>query len=121
MTLAVTATTATAQDLPSGQDVTLHEVLVDQVGAEAWLRFRFLAPSIVQSGDGVTYAAAEADFGVLCDAIARPYLTEFDLTADIVVISLMDRAVPFGTSDPDATQFFETFRVADDACVWQAF
>ena len=121
LTLLLATTSATAQDLPSGQDVTLHEVLVDQVGAEAWLRFRFLAPSIVPSGQGATYAAVEGDFGVLCDAVARPYLAEYELSADVIVISLMDRAVPFGVSDPDATQFFETFRVEGDTCVWQAF
>ena len=116
---AFATTTVAAQDVPSGQSVMLDEVLVDQVGAEAWLRFRFLAPDI--GTRGVTYTEAEDDFAVLCDAVARPYLVAFDLAADVVVISLMDRPVPFGQSDPDATQFFETFRIEDDTCVWQEF
>ncbi|WP_415921111.1 DUF6497 family protein [Tateyamaria sp. SN6-1] len=119
--LTLTATSAAAQDLPSGQAVTLSEVLVDTVGAEAWLRFRFVAPAISREGGGITYARAEADFPVLCEDVARPYLAEFELMADVVVISLMDREVPFGVADADATQFFETFRIEGDACVWQAF
>ena len=119
--LSLAATAATAQDLPSGQTVTLDEVLIDQVGAEAWMRFRFLAPAIAGGPDGLGYAAVEGDFAVLCEDVARPYLAEFALDADVVVISMMDRAVPFGVADAEATQFFETFRVADGACAWQAF
>ena len=119
--LFILSTAATAQELPSGQSVTLDEVLIDQVGAEAWLRFRFLAPQIARGTGSVNYAAAEGDFEVLCDEVARPYLAEFDLTADMIVISMMDRPVPFGDTAPDATQFFETFRLKDGACVWQEF
>lgn len=115
------ATSAAAQDVPSGQSVTLNEVLIDEVGAEAWLRFRFLAPQIAQGADAVTYAQAEPDFVALCDTVALPYLAEYDLTADVIVVSLMDREVPFGQADPEATQFFETFRLENGACVWQEF
>lgn len=121
LTLLLATTSATAQDLPSGQSVTLSEVLVDQVGEEAWLRFRFLAPQIAQGEAQVTYAQAESDFAALCDAIAVPYLAEFDLSADVIVVSLMDREVPFGQSDQDAMQFFETFRIENSACVWMEF
>ncbi|MEM6760553.1 MAG: DUF6497 family protein [Pseudomonadota bacterium] len=123
LTAMVTATAAAALELPSGQSVTLTEVLVDRVGEEDWLRFRFVAPAISRDGDGdgIGYAAAEADFAVLCDDLARPYMAAQDLSAQVVVISLMDRPVPFGQADPDATQFFEVFRIEDDTCVWQAF
>lgn len=115
------ATSATAQDVPSGQAVTLNEVLVDRVDQEAWVRFRFLTPEIARGAGAITYEQAQDDLAALCEAVARPYLVEYALGADVVVISLMDRAVPFGVSDPEATQFFETFRIQDDACVWQAF
>lgn len=42
--LAVFAFPVEAQTLPSGQAVELREVLIDTVGTERWLRFRFLAP-----------------------------------------------------------------------------
>lgn len=119
--LLVAAMPVSAQQVPSGQQVTLSEVLVDAVGSENWVRFRFIAPEIAKSGGTVSYADAEGDFQALCDEFALSYISDFDLTADVVVISLMDRPVPFGTSDPAATQFFEAFRAQTDGCVWEAF
>mmetsp|Transcript_27766 Transcript_27766/g.51715 ORF Transcript_27766/g.51715 Transcript_27766/m.51715 type:complete len:164 (-) Transcript_27766:383-874(-) len=110
-----------AQTVPSGQPITLTEVLEDSVGEEAWLRFRFVAPQIARDGGSVGYAQAEGDFTYLCNSVARPYLDEYALRADVVVITLMDRPVTFGTPDPEATQFIEAFRIADDTCVWDDF
>ncbi|MFL4472009.1 DUF6497 family protein [Tateyamaria armeniaca] len=115
------ATPAWAIDVPSGQAISLHEVLIDEVNAESWLRFRFLAPQIARDDGDVTYAQAEADFEHLCDTVARPYVVEFDLAPDVIVVALMDRPVPFGQADADATQFIEAFRIADDRCIWEAF
>lgn len=107
--------------VPSGQPVTLSEVIEDAVGGEDWLRFRFVAPQIARDSGTVTYDVAEADFAHLCDSVARPYLTEHALNPDVVVISLMDRQVEFGVTDPDATQFFEAFGIISDACVLETF
>lgn len=112
---------AQAQTVPSGQPVTLTEVLQDTVGDEAWLRFRFVAPQIARDAGTISYEQAEPDFAHLCDSVARPYLTEYTLNPDVIVITLMDRLVTFGTPDPEATQFIEAFRIADDACVWDEF
>ena len=107
--------------LPSGQIVTLHEVLSDEVNGEKWLRFRFLAPQIARMGGSITHIDAEPDFPHLCETVARPYLDEYDLTPDVIAITLMDRPVPFAQADTDATQFIEVFRIDGDACVWEAF
>jgi uncharacterized protein DUF6497 len=115
------ATSAAAQEVPSGQTLTLSEVLIDTVEGKSWLRFRFLAPQIARADGDVSYGDAEGDFAHLCDTVARPYLAEFDLSADVIAISMMDRLVEFGQSDPAATQFFEVFRIEDDSCVWEAF
>ena len=115
------AGSALAQDVPSGQPVTLHEVLVDTVNGESWLRFRFLAPQIAREGGDVSYGEAEGDFQELCETVGLPYLTEYDLAPDLIVIALMDRPVPFGQPDPEATQFIEAFRIVEDGCVWEAF
>lgn len=108
-----------SSDTPSGQSVDLFEVLIDEVAGEAWLRFRFLAPGIGRSDGGFTYAQVEADFAHLCDTVALPYLTQFDLQADVVVISLLDRPLEFGASDPDATQYIEAFRADAGTCAWE--
>jgi|GEM_PF-604729 len=119
--LTMLAAPVAAQDVPSGQSLTLHEVLVDAVNSESWLRFRFVAPQISRDGGDVSYAQAEADFAHLCETVARPYMREYDLSADVIVVALMDRPVPFGQADAAATQFIEAFRIAEDACIWEAF
>ena len=107
-----------AVDVPSGQAVTLQEVLIDDTPGEVWLRFRFLAPEIA---DGVAYDVAAADIDHLCKVVALPYIAEYRLTPVRIVISLADREVPFGMADPDATQFFEAYRQEGDLCILEEF
>ena len=110
------STSAAALELPSGQSVTLNEVLLDAVGSEEWVRFRFLAPDVDPVSDGLA-----EDLLHLCDTVALPYMVEHALTGDVIVVSLMDRPVPFGQADPDARQVFEAFRRQDGTCAWDAF
>lgn len=121
--LGVLASAASAQNLevPSGQPITLSEVLVDDTPGDVWVRFRFLAPQIAEGGGTVDYNAAAADMDHLCGAFALPYIDSYDLEAVRVVISLSDRAVAFGESDPEATQFFEAYRPEGGRCIWEEF
>ena len=121
LTMCATSVTAQISALPSGQSVMLDAVLIDTVGGENWLRFRFLAPQIARGSDDVSYNEASDDFVYLCENVARPYLIDQSLSADVIVISMMDRPVVFGTSDPNATQFFEAFRIKEDSCEMDIF
>jgi hypothetical protein len=107
---------AAALDVPSHQRITLLEVLTDTVGTENWLRFRFVAPDITRDGD---YELVANDMTHLCQTTALPYIAEYALTAEVIVISLSDRPTEFGQADPDAIQFFEAFRVQGDTCIWE--
>ncbi len=107
------------EPVPSGIAIELFEVLVDEVAGEDWLRFRFLAPELANETNGLTFEQVQADFDHLCGTVALPYISQFDLQADVVVISLLDRPVAFGEADPDATQLIEAFRVSEDECVWE--
>lgn len=107
--------------VPSGQSVSLREVLLDQAPGELWVRFRFVAPAIARSSGSVDYDQAAPDMDHLCDALVLPYLETHAITPARVVISLMDRPVDFGTFDPAATQFFESYRPAGDRCIWEEF
>ena len=109
-----------AQDMPSGQSVTLHEVLVDTVSGENWLRFRFIAPSINKDVGGLAYDSAFEDIEHLCTEIAVPYIAEYDLKSDLVVVSIADQKNEFGETNPETTQFFEAFRVKNNICIWEA-
>ncbi len=120
-TLAVLAVPAAASDVPSGQDVVLHEVLVDAQDTVTWLRFRFLTPQITRGEGQVTFEVAGKDMMHLCETVALPYIDEYALSGDKVVISFMDRITEFGQPDPEATQFFESFRPENGVCMWDEF
>jgi len=110
-----------ALQVPSGQPVTLGEVLIDDSQGETWVRFRFIAPHIGGATDEVPYEKAATDMDHLCQNLALPYLAEYALDPARVVISLSDRAVPFGTANRDATQYFEAYRPENTTCIWEAF
>lgn len=112
---------APVPDLPSGQDVSLIEVLEDTGPGALWLRLRFLAPDIARDTGQVAHADAVADMEALCAAMAVPYVAERGLSPEKIVISLSDRPVPFGQADAAATQFFELFRIENGLCIWEAF
>ncbi len=106
--------------MPSGQPVTLDEVLTDNNPGELWLRFRFVAPRI---GDGVGrigFDVAALDMSHLCQTLVLPYVAHHQLKPSRVVISLSDRPVEFGDAAPDATQYFEAYRLEGSACIWEA-
>jgi hypothetical protein len=105
------------QQVPSGQKVELYEVLLDQVGDQDWVRFRFVAPQIGKAEPALSYQQSMADIERLCSDFAVPYLQEFDLAPHVVSITLMDRPVAFGSVDTDATQYIEAFQVDDKHCV----
>lgn len=106
---------------PSGVPMELYEVLIDEVGAETWVRFRFLAPAIARSGGSANFEDVETDFEFLCQDVALPYLRDYGITADVVVVTLLDRPVEFGTADEEATQYIDAFRVAGGLCEWEGF
>ncbi|MEP3686642.1 MAG: DUF6497 family protein [Sulfitobacter dubius] len=105
--------------MPSGQTIDLQEVLVEDLGDETWLRFRFVAPQIAKGPDAIAYDLAAPDMEHLCAAVALPYMTEHALAGQVIVVSLADRVVEFGAADPDATQYFEAFRAQDGTCIWE--
>lgn len=112
---------ATLIAVPSGQVVTLQEVVWNAPGPEGLtLRFRFVAPGIAPGG-GIDFDVATADMQALCDSYARPRVTDFGPQVQQIIISLSDRAVVFGATEPDVTQFFEAYRLEDGACIWEIY
>lgn len=107
--------------VPSGQRVELHEVLIDDANGESLLRFRFVAPRIGRDAGDIGYDVSAIDMDHLCNNLVPAYLAEFGLSHTRVVISLADRAVPFGATDPEATQFFEIYRLEGDRCIWEEY
>jgi hypothetical protein len=123
--LALLAAPALAETVavPSGQAVTLLDVIRDAPGDEGLtVRFRFVAPAIARDGGTVGFAAAEADMQHLCDTYALPrVLTVTGPRPERIVIALSDRPVAFGEAAPEATQFFEVYAIDGDTCRWEPF
>lgn len=119
--LALLATPLSAADVPSGQEAELHEVLVDAQDTTTYLRFRFLTPQIGAGAGQIDFDVAGTDMMHLCQTLALPYMAEYDLQGDKIVISFMDRITEFAQPDPDATQYFESFQPKNDTCIWDEF
>ena len=105
--------------VPSGQPVTLIEVLAEAQPDGLWLRLRFLAPQI--AAEGADFAVATTDMLHLCRAHGLPLLKSDYPDAMRIVVSLSDRRLEFGVSDPDATQFFEAYQPQSGDCIWEEF
>ena len=108
--------------VPSGQPVELVEVIRDAPGtADIVWRFRFVAPQIARGGGTVGVDAALADMDALCADVAVPMVEQAEFAPDQVIISFTDRPVAFGSPAPEATQFFEAYRIEAGSCVWEGF
>ncbi len=108
-------------DVPSGQPLTLIEVIWNVPGpAGTAVRFHFLAPEIAPGGS-IGFDVASTDMAALCDTYAVPRVEEAGATPDQIIIAMSDRVVPFGQTDADATQFFEAYSLQGDTCVWEMF
>lgn len=121
LALSATASEPVTVAVPSGQTVTMAEILSDENPGALWLRFRFVAPGIARDGGEVSHEIAIADIDWICANLALPYIEQQGLTPARVVISMADRAVPFAVTDATATQFFATYRTEDGLCIWEEF
>ena len=111
-----------AISVPSGQEIILLDVIWNEPGPNGLVtRFRFLAPAIAKDSGTISFDLAIADMAHLCQDFALPKVTGSVMAPTQIIISLSDRAVAFGASDPDATQFFEAYRLENGACIWEVF
>jgi|LauGreSuBDMM15SN_2_FD.fasta_scaffold32996_1 hypothetical protein len=108
--------------VPSGQAVTLLDIIWNSIGPEGPApRFRFVAPAIAKLSGSVSYEVTEADLVALCQSYVIGKLAEKGVAAPFVLVSFADRAVEFGVSDPEATQYFEVFSINGSTCSREIF
>jgi hypothetical protein len=109
-------------EVPSGQQVTLLDVIHNEPGADgATVRFRFLAPQIAPGPGMMDFDVSTIDMKHLCDTYALPRVAGNVPAPLQIIISFSDREVAFGEADPDATQFFEAYSIEAGECVWEPF
>ncbi len=102
-------------EAPSGLIAEVAEVVIEDAADLA--RFRFVAPTLGQGA----FEDAAADATWMCEALAVPSLTAQAQAPGQIIIALADRDVPFGTSDPDATQFFFAFATDGETCTEELY
>ncbi len=108
--------------VPSGQAVTLIEVITDERGpAGLTYRFRFAAPGISREDGAVPFEDAALDMDHLCREYAIPRIPTIGPQPSQIIISLSDKIIEFGMLDPGATQFFEAYRAENGDCIWEGF
>ncbi|WP_233270493.1 DUF6497 family protein [Chachezhania sediminis] len=108
-------------EVPSGQPVTLFEVLMDDTPGQLWARFRFLAPKIGNAPGRVGYDVTAVDMDWVCNHVALPWLDRTGLEPERIVISFSDRELPLGETAPDAAQYFEFYRPDLTECIWEEY
>ena len=109
-------------EVPSGQPVEFLDLVQDAEGTfDTTWRFRFVAPQIAREAGTVSLETALADIDALCSGFVLTWLGETGAAPDQVIISLSDRAVEFGAAAPEATQYFEAYRIEDNSCIWERF
>lgn len=106
--------------LPSGQTVQPADILWEDEGGQSALVLRFLAPQIARAAGQFDYDQAEPDMAALCQHLGLAVRAATGPT-DTIVVVLMDRFVPRGIPDPDATQFIAAYTVENDRCIWELF
>ena len=120
--MASAALPAAADGVPSGQALVLWEVVWERVqGAGTQAVLRFIAPGIAREGGSVDAVAAMADLDWLCRTHGVTVASLPAARSDIVVVTMMDRPVPRGATDPQATQYFGVYSVEGGDCLPQNF
>ncbi len=108
--------------VPSGQWVTWHDLILDRPSADSAIyRFRYLAPSIARQGGTMDFEASIGDMQHLCETAVLPRLPASLPALVQVIISFADMPVPFGDTNPEATQFFVAFNIKDGTCILEPF
>lgn len=121
-TLEISLGDGSAISVPSGQTVTLQDVIWNSAGPEgAVARFRFVAPQIARDGGTISADQVAADLLHLCENLVLGKLAEKGPLPPNVLVSMADRAVNFGETVPEATQYFESYRIEDGRCISELF
>ncbi|MDN5786042.1 DUF6497 family protein [Pseudorhodobacter sp.] len=116
-----TAADGTPVAVPSGQALSLQDVIwEDDSGDGSLLRARFVAPQIARGQGGLDEETVQVDMQFLCESFVLTRLPKNRVPAH-VIISLSDRALPFGEADPEATQLFESYAIDKGACIWEFY
>ncbi len=107
--------------VPSAQSLSKIEFLYEPhpEDGENWLVLRFLAPGISRETGTVSREESRPDMDYICANIGLKVATDMGGNIDLIMVSLVDKNIKRGESNPDVTQYFTLYRIADSKCVWE--
>lgn len=114
-TAAASSTGASEFGVPSDNQTYLHEAMVDAQTEPSSLRLRFVQPSL---SAGFDYSDVSDDLFALCQAQFRGEVAQNVAEMGQVIVSIANKEVPFGETNPDVVQVFEVFHLGDAGCEW---
>ena len=71
--------------------------------------------------DGVDDAALRTDMDWACERWGKHIAKAAAATTGQIVIEMMAAPTPRGIPTPEINRFYETYRLAGDACIWELF
>lgn len=108
--------------VPSGQSVILQDIIWNSAGPDGPVaRFRFVAPAISRVKGTVDGDQVAKDLLHLCETVVLEKLAQKGPLPPNVLVSMADRAVNFGETIPEATQYFESYRIEGNLCISELF
>lgn len=96
----------------------MQEIITEDGGNGAVTRLRYVTDGFAP--DDMAPDVALGDMVFICQTKVLPDLTA-PVDGQTVIISLADRAAPFGVIDSSVAQIFEVFTILDATCIWEAF
>lgn len=103
--------------VPSGQDVRFAERIYEIGPDGVTIRYRFVAPSLSEQ----EFDASASDMDHLCAEFSGREEVDFSDIQHRIVVSLSEKAVAFGTTDANITQYFEVYSIEGGACHVELF
>lgn len=106
---------------PSGQVVTLTDVLVEENpwSGEVQVVVRLVAPAI--AGPDAVSTAIRADMDWACETWGLPAAAELTSPPDWIVVEMMEGPAQRGEPTPGLRRLFETYRPDGAICIWELF
>lgn len=102
---------------PSGLEVQLLEFIDESDQTPSILRARFVAPAMTAERPGPDSVLSDMEH--LCNTVAIPHVTDRDIAASQIIVSVSAEPLELGVFDPDIPQYFEAYTLQDGTCIWE--
>jgi hypothetical protein len=108
--------------LPSGLVVRQHELRLEPQGAVTHgvqtVRLRYVSEQLADEAP-FGFERIEQDFLHLCHQFGLSARGRSAPMAEQIIISMASAPTAFGESVPEVVQYFDSFRVENDRCIWE--